>query len=59
MRRPATFDDRLEALCADATPDQLQRMQSLAALLLRMAERKAEPAKPARKRKDLEAPIQS
>lgn len=37
-----TFDDRLERLVADATPDQLLRMRDIAALQLRIMERQRE-----------------
>lgn len=42
MKRPRSFDDRLEALVADATLDQLQRIRDLAALQIRIIGRQME-----------------
>lgn len=45
MKRPRSFDDRLEALVADATLGQLERIRDLAALQIRIMERQNEKQK--------------
>ena len=52
MKRPRSFDDRLEALVADATLAQLQRIRDLAAPQIRIIGRQQEAeAKRAEKEK--------
>lgn len=50
MRRPRTFDARLEALLDEATPEQLRRMHELSGFLLRREGKLAMPAAPKRKK---------
>lgn len=52
MKRPRNFDDKLEALVADATLGQLERIRDLAALQIRIIGRQQEAeAKRAEKQK--------